>query len=227
MSEHLGQREDEIRSRIGDWLRSDRFSCLAGKAALRRDLITYAALGPLGAPETTAALHRELEEYVSEQLGPDENFATFIAVFDGPAGLSEERFEAALWQQLSDLHEVDRQRYAWAPEADPDPESPRFAFSAAGHPFFVVGLHDGASRISRRSPLTALAFNSHHQFERLKQSGVYSGLQRRIREREMRLQQSINPNLDEFGLSSEARQYSGRTAEPGWTCPFRPVTDGS
>lgn len=222
MSTHLDQREADVRALIGEWIKGDSFSCLAGKAALRRDLITYGVLGALGAAGTTAALHRALEDFVTEALTPEENFATFIAVFDGPGGLSEEEFEAALWQQLTDLHALDRQRYDWAPEADRDPGSPRFAYSVAGHPFFVVGLHDRASRITRRSPYTALAFNSHHQFERLKVSGVYQGLQRRIRERELRLQRSINPNLGEFGQESEARQYAGRATEPGWSCPFRP-----
>ncbi|MBB5935024.1 guanitoxin biosynthesis heme-dependent pre-guanitoxin N-hydroxylase GntA [Streptomyces zagrosensis] len=222
MSEYLDQREAAVRSLIGEWIKGDSFSCLAGKASLRRDLITYAVLGPLGEQETTVALHGELEKFVAEGLSPQEDFATFITVFDGPTGLTEEQFESALWQQLADLHAWDSQRYAWAPEADRDPNSPRFAYSVAGHPFFVVGLHDQASRITRRSPLTALAFNSHHQFERLKKTGVYGGLQRRIREREVRLQEGINPNLGEFGQVSEARQYSGRAAEPDWSCPFHP-----
>lgn len=222
MSTYLDQREADVRSLIGEWIRSDDFSCLAGKASLRRDLITYGVLGALGEPGTTAALHRALADFVANGLRPDEDFATFIAVFDGSAGLGEEEFEAALWRQLADLHALDRQRYAWAPEADRDPASPRFAYSVAGHPFFVVGLHEGASRITRRSPYTALAFNSHQQFERLKLTGVYQGLQRRIREREVRLQSSINPNLGEFGQESEARQYAGRATTPGWRCPFRP-----
>ncbi|MGX8903834.1 guanitoxin biosynthesis heme-dependent pre-guanitoxin N-hydroxylase GntA [Streptomyces netropsis] len=222
MSDYLDPREAEVRSLVEAWIKDDSFSCLAGKAALRRDLITYAALGPLGERDTTVALHQQLERFVAEDLSPQENFATFITVFDGPTGLTEEQFESVLWQQLADLHELDRERYAWAPEAAQDPRSPQFAYSVAGHPFFVVGLHDGASRITRRSPLTALAFNSHQQFERLKANGVYWGLQRRIRERELRLQQSINPNLSEFGEVSEAQQYSGRAAELGWKCPFHP-----
>jgi hypothetical protein len=37
----------------------------------------------------------------------------------------------------------------------------------------------------------------------------------------MRLQGSINPNLSDFGVHSEARQYSGRAVEDAWKCPFR------
>ncbi len=37
--------------------------------------------------------------------------------------------------------------------------------------FFVVGLHPGASRLARRTPMPCLVFNLHEQFEQLKASG--------------------------------------------------------
>ncbi|WP_432093059.1 guanitoxin biosynthesis heme-dependent pre-guanitoxin N-hydroxylase GntA [Streptomyces sp. bgisy100] len=214
--------EPQVLSVISDWINSDNFSCLAAKAAVRRGLLTHSAVGRLGSADATGRLHRHLEKFVTEALSSSENFATFVAVFDEAPETSEEDFENALWQQLQSLHEHDSERYTWAAGAAQDPDSARFAFSVAGHPFFVVGLHAGASRVTRRFPRPAIAFNSHHQFERLKESGVYAGLQRRIREREIRLQGSINPNLREYGDTSEAPQYSGRHAEDGWACPFRP-----
>ena len=41
-----------------------------------------------------------------------------------------------------------------------------------------------------------------------------------VRERDIALQGSANPNLADFGERSEARQYSGRVTEPAWRCPF-------
>jgi FPC/CPF motif-containing protein YcgG len=41
-----------------------------------------------------------------------------------------------------------------------------------------------------------------------------------VREREIALQGSLNPNLADFGERSEARQYSGRAVEDQWRCPF-------
>ena len=222
LTRHGGQAaETAAESSLEDWIRSDVFSCLAAKAAVRRGLLRQRTFGPLADDRTTPELHREIEEFVTCHIRENENFATFVAVFEGPRDLSEELFEDVLWRQLSALHAYDSARYPWAPQADPDPASPSFAFSVAGHPFFVVGLHSRSSRVSRRFSRPALAFNSHQQFERLKQSGLYQGLQRRIRQREMRLQNSINPNLAEFGEASEARQYSGRHTGPEWTCPFR------
>jgi hypothetical protein len=45
-------------------------------------------------------------------------------------------------------------------------------------------------------------------------------MQEVIRARERELQGTLNPNLGDFGVHSEARQYSGRPAEEGWRCPF-------
>jgi FPC/CPF motif-containing protein YcgG len=63
-------------------------------------------------------------------------------------------------------------------------------------------------------------FNPHAQFERLRSAGHFERLQRAIRDREMALQGSLNPNLADFGELSEARQYSGRPTESEWRCPF-------
>ncbi|MEU7563804.1 guanitoxin biosynthesis heme-dependent pre-guanitoxin N-hydroxylase GntA [Streptomyces eurythermus] len=215
---------DHVREQLFRWIRSDDFSCLAGKASLRKGMMSCARLGELGAEASTRELHARLQEFVRGRLTPTENFHTFVAIFTGPLGIAEMEFEKLLWQQLADLHELDRDLYQWAPEVAADPDSSEFGFSVVGHPFFVVGLHGRSSRVSRRFSQPALAFNSHHQFQRLKQNGTFEGLKKRIREREMRLQNSLNPNLADFGEASEARQYSGRAVEPTWTCPvFPPV----
>ncbi|GAA0900857.1 guanitoxin biosynthesis heme-dependent pre-guanitoxin N-hydroxylase GntA [Streptomyces thermoalcalitolerans] len=214
-----------VHDQLTAWIESEEFSCLGAKSALHRGSLRQAHVGVMGTESATTALHGALTEFVSRDLHPEQNFATLVAVFEGPLGLSEPEFHTLLWKQLSALHAFDADRgFAWAEGADPDPDSPRFGFSVAGHPFFVVGLHENASRITRRFPYPAMAFNSHHQFRRLVENGVYAKLQHRIREREMRLQGSINPNLAEFGEASEARQYSGMPTDEQWRCPFAPRT---
>ncbi|MEV7080285.1 guanitoxin biosynthesis heme-dependent pre-guanitoxin N-hydroxylase GntA [Streptomyces sp. NPDC093516] len=212
-----------VHDQLTAWIESEEFSCLGAKSALRRGSLRQVHVGTMGTGSATTALHDALTEFVSRDLSPEQNFATVVAVFDGPLGLAEPDFHTLLWQQLTELHAVDAERgFAWAEGADTDPASPRFGFSVAGHPFFIVGLHENASRVTRRFPFPAMAFNSHHQFKRLVDNGVYQGLQRRIRERDMRLQGSINPNLAEFGEASEARQYSGMRTDAQWRCPFAP-----
>jgi FPC/CPF motif-containing protein YcgG len=176
----------------------------------------------MGEVSSTQTLYNELEQFVHDKLVETEDFATFVAIFDEPDLLHEADFDHWLWRRLDALHQIDRLRYPQAGDCDPDPESPTYAFSLIGHPFYVVGMHPAASRITRRSVLPTLAFNSHRQFSRLKASGTYQGLQKRIRERELRLQNSINPALADFGESSEARQYSGVMQHEEWQCPIQP-----
>ena len=225
-------------ARAGELIREkiagEDFSCVAAKTALRRETIVHRHFGPLAAAATTAALHSELAGFARNKDDIDPLLASFVASFEPaaappPAAESdeqvptvEEEFERLLWEQLQALHELDIASSAWSALVDPDPESPRFGFSVAGHPFFVVGLHPGSSRLTRRFPLPTLVFNSHVQFEQLKERGTYQRIQREVRIREVALQGSINPNLSDFGEVSEARQYSGLAAPADWRCPFQP-----
>ncbi|HEX5693923.1 MAG TPA: YqcI/YcgG family protein, partial [Arenimonas sp.] len=77
-----------------------------------------------------------------------------------------------------------------------------------------------ASRTARRTPYPALVFNSHRQFDQLREDGRYAKMQAATRERDVALQGSINPNLADFGTAPETRQYSGRAVETDWRCPF-------
>ena len=78
-----------------------------------------------------------------------------------------------------------------------------------------------ASRVARRATTPTLVFNLHEQFEALRASGQFSRMRDRIRERDERLQGTINPMVADHGEHSEARQYSGRQVGPGWRAPFR------
>ena len=118
------------------------------------------------------------------------------------------------------MHRYDRETFEWDPTVSADPAQPDFSFSVGGRAFFVVGLHPLASRLARRAPVPCLVFNFHNQFESLRASGKYQGMQKVIRQRELQLQGTINPVLAQFGDASEARQYSGVAVDAQWTCPF-------
>ncbi|MFE2205056.1 guanitoxin biosynthesis heme-dependent pre-guanitoxin N-hydroxylase GntA [Streptomyces rubiginosohelvolus] len=223
LQSYAASHQDPLIEDLCRWLISDSFSCLGARIAVRHDSLRVVALGEMGTQATTQNLHAEITEFTEALLREDENFATFVALFNTPLQLSELAFEERVWAQLQALHEVDRKQHPWASDVSSDPETADFGFSVAGHPFFVVGLHPEASRISRRFRVPGLAFNSHQQFRRLKASGLYGGLQQSIRAREIRLQGSINPALADFGEVSEARQYSGRPPTEEWICPFSAV----
>lgn len=200
------------------------FPCVGSKAALARGRIRTVQLGSLACPAEAEAVQAELARFASFiEAQPRRSTAvhSFAAIFDGPRETDEHAFEALLWAFLQRLHDVDRDRgYRWAADADSDPDHARFSLSVASHPFFVIGLHAGASRLARRFEVPVLVFNSHRQFERLRADGRYGKMQAATRDRDVALQGSINPNLADFGTAAETRQYSGRAVEPTWRCPL-------
>jgi FPC/CPF motif-containing protein YcgG len=206
---------DAFRSFVLD----DEFSCLGAKSAIRRGAYRFGTYGSMDDPAVSEGLIRDLYAFVNERRGFTGDFTTYVAVFRG-APTDELAFEGSLWRQLDRLHALDAQFYEWDTAVSSDPESEEFSFSVAGNAFFIVGMQPGASRSARRFAWPVLVFNAHEQFENLKHTGRFKGLQKQIREREVRLDGALNPNLAEFGYHSEARQYSGRAVEAEWKCPF-------
>ena len=194
------------------------YPCLGAKAALHSGSCSVALYPQLATPATTEALSRDLREFRQAMPETDDSYSTFVAVFEQPRKIDETRFEELLWRQLRQLHHVDTE--PWAADVSADPADAHFSFSFAGRAFYIVGMHAGSSRRARRFPWPALVFNPHAQFERLRMSGKWKRLQSAIRARDSALQGNINPMLNDFGESSEARQYSGRAVEEKWKCPF-------
>lgn len=217
---------EDVPALLAEKLLGEQFSCVAGKTAWLRGAVVHRHHGRLATAATTSALHEDLVSFVARMGETDESLVSLITTFDGPLDVGEVEFERLVWDQLQRLHEHDITRFPWPDLADPDPASPTFGYGVAGHAFFVVGLHSRASRISRRFAYPALVWNSHAQFERLKERGIYQRIQRQVRANEMLLQGSLNPNLADFGQKSEAAQYSGRAVEPDWRCPFHARVTG-
>lgn len=211
--------------RFFDRIRAADWPCVGSKAALTKGAIEPHVFGRLGERANDAPLLDALERFARMvEAEPDDSTTvhSFVALFDGSDDTDEMRFEALLWSQLQRLHDLDVKRgTGWAPDVSRHPEDPHFSLSLGGHAFFVIGLHAGASRIARRFDVPALVFNSHAQFEKLRMDGRYQKMQAATRARDIALQGTINPNLADFGAAAEARQYSGRKTDAGWTCPFR------
>ena len=210
--------EARIETAFRDFVRQPDFPCLGAKSVVRLSSYTLEVYGALGESGGARAVVADLERFSSE-LG-DEGLSAFVAVFpQSPLG-SETEFERRLWKQLQTIHEADPERARWADGVSADPEDPHFSFSVGGRAFFVVGLHPRSSRLARRFSWPALVFNPHEQFSRLREEGKFETLRAAIRARDAALQGTENPNLADFGDASEARQYSGRSTEAEWKCPF-------
>lgn len=196
------------------------FPCLAGKGAVRQRHCRVGLYGTLGERDAATALARDLAIFAAQPLPVGPGFVTFAAVFPDQEPSSEDEFERRLWTQLNLLHDLDDTTLGWDPTVSSDPEDARFSFSFGGRAFFIVGLHPKSSRIARRFQWPTLVFNPQAQFAQLRADGRFARLRAAIRDREVALQGSLNPNLADFGERSEARQYSGRAVEPDWRCPF-------
>jgi FPC/CPF motif-containing protein YcgG len=209
----------EIEKEFEEFVNDAGFSCLAGKGVVHQRGHVVRSYAPLATREATIALAADLSAFTAPSATPT-TLRAFVAVFPARAPRSELAFERRLWAQLQLLHEHDDPSARWDPNVSDDPDDPMFSFSFAGCAYFVVGLHAYSSRISRRFRWPALIFNPHSQFGRLRGEGRFARMQQAIREREIAVQGSLNPNLADFGERSEARQYSGREVERDWKCPF-------
>ena len=206
----------EFRAFVGD----PSFPCLAGKGVVNANGHAFGVYGALGSQRSTYELSRDLGEFVQEFGEVDGALRTFVAVFPDAIAVRERTFEQQLWTQLQRLHDAADADAPWDAAVSDDPEDPQFSFSHAGCALFVVGLHPNSSRMARRFCWPTLVFNPRAQFERLRSDGKFERLRGLVRDREIALQGTLNPNLADFGEQSEARQYSGRATEADWRCPF-------
>lgn len=192
--------------------------CLMAQTVFSMDKVDFKVYKDFGSKSAARKILSDLKKYLSNYDFNSNDFFTFIAAFPDRLDFSEKQFEDLLWKQLEFLHEVDDQ--PWDPTVSDDPNDKKFSFSLAGKAFYIVGLHPQSSRKARQSPTPALTFNLHWQFEKLREMGSYQTVRDKIRERDIELQGSINPMLQDFGDRSEARQYSGRKVGDEWKCPF-------
>jgi FPC/CPF motif-containing protein YcgG len=207
----------EAQRRFAHFIQSEDYPCLGARAAVNShecDVRCYRTLG-----RNVSALARDLSDFISSPKRQGMKFATFAAIFRGPARLTEVEFEQRLWTVLRDLNKIDSA--PWDSSVTANPADANFAFSFGGVAFYIVGMHPQSSRASRRFDFPALVFNAHEQFRRLRAEGKWERMRASIRQRDFALQGTHNPMLTDFGERSEARQYSGRAVPDDWRAPLK------
>ncbi|WP_422061495.1 guanitoxin biosynthesis heme-dependent pre-guanitoxin N-hydroxylase GntA [Sphingopyxis sp.] len=198
------------------------FPCVGAKSAAARGNLRIIQARDMTSAWNDLQIHRALIDWARDFRGAPEGLRSLAVLFDGPADLCEEDFEAAMWTRLQSFADKD----AWLGQpydaaVSSDPEDAHFSLSFGGAAFFVVGLHPNASRPARRFSRPVLVFNLHDQFEELRTNGRYERMRDVIVERDVALAGFANPMLAQHGETSEARQYSGRQVDADWSCPFR------
>lgn len=216
----MNERHLAVRKDLERFIQTREFSCLGARAALRRDTMTHRHYRRMGEEASARENHRDLVEYV-EAVRPqlsDQSFRTFVATFDEPGPVDELAYEELIWQHLQLMHDIDSQAFGLDTGASSDPDRPNFGFHAGGHAFFVVGMHPGSSRASRRFSTSAIAFNSLAQFMLLGEK--FYSMQDAIRRREETNNGSVNPSFTVYEYEQPARHFSGRFTEEDWKCPY-------
>lgn len=197
------------------------FPCVGAKAALNRGGVEFVVARDFRSAWDDLRILPALLGLSKRYRAKPRLFQSLAVIFETGVPDSEEQFERLLWERLNSLTRKDE----WLSQpADTrvahDPEDPHFAMSFGGEAFFVVGLHPLSSRPARRFHYPSMVFNLHDQFTQLKEQGRYEKLRRTILRRDVELAGSINPMLAAHGAVSAARQYSGRSVEDDWRCPF-------
>ncbi len=205
------------------YIDQERFPCLAAKTAVARGHVEFFHGSAIDCPADDKSLLQALTLFGQAEEGASP-FRSFAALFPHSPLQSPQAFECSLWRRLQHLHDLDARQSPWDDEVESDPHSPDFSMSLGGNAFYIVGLHPGSPRRARRFPVTALVFNLHRQFQQLRTEDRYARFSEAIIERDIAFHGSANPMLDEHGVSSEARQYSGRAVDDDWVCPFKPQT---
>ncbi|AVR44463.1 YqcI/YcgG family protein [Christiangramia fulva] len=212
------EEKKRLKKQFENFILKNDHPCIMAQTVFRMDEVDLHKYDSFGTAESARNLIKDIGAYLNNYDFESNDFRTFLAIFPNSPEYSEIEFEKLLWKQLEFLHKADKSE--WDGEVSSDPESEHFSFSLCGKAFYIVGMHPGASRKARQSPYTAIAFNLHWQFEKLREMGTYQTVRDRIRDRDRELQGSINPMLEDFGTNSEARQYSGRAVDKKWKCPF-------
>ncbi|SDS74631.1 hypothetical protein SAMN04487764_2954 [Gillisia sp. Hel1_33_143] len=207
-----------IKQEYEDWIVGKDHPCVMAQTVFSQDTVKTIEYYNFNSETTTKSLLEDLESYINDYDFESNQFQSLVAVFPDLTVESEKEFELLLWEQLYNIEKIDNQ--PWDSSVSRDPNDDNFSFSIAGHAFYIVGMHPNSSRLARQSPYPSIAFNLHNQFEKLREMGAYEKVRDKIRERDMELQGSVNPMLEDFGESSEAKQYSGRAVGGDWVCPF-------
>jgi uncharacterized protein len=220
--EETTRTQSALIERFESHIRARDFPCVGAKSALAKQQMQFFVAGDIRCPRDDLALYEAIRDFAQSFKQAPEPFQTFVVLFDMGETLSEEAFETALWKRLEALEGIDAMRgQPYDPRVSSDPADATFSLSFGGEAFFVVGLHPGASRASRRFEVPALVFNAHDQFEILRKDGRYDTMRETILKRDAAYSGSVNPMVARHGEISEARQYSGRQVDESWRCPMR------
>jgi FPC/CPF motif-containing protein YcgG len=209
-----------LEQQISAFINQAEYPCVGAKTALNKGKITVKQYDDLRCDINDTEILTDIYNFIHRFELEKDMYSSLVLTFEQPEVLSEVAFDNLLWQKLQQLHDIDTCMHDWDKHVDDNPHSPNFSFSLGGKAFFIIGLHPGAKRKSRRFERPTLVFNLHEQFDLLREQGKFEGLRDHIRQQDETFCGSKNTLLKNHGEKSEAYQYSGKQQSEHWQCPF-------
>jgi FPC/CPF motif-containing protein YcgG len=213
--------DSDIKVEFENFIRKDNFPCVAAVAALKKEQIMTYVAGNMACPKDDQDILNFIYEFTDIYRKSNENFFSAAVIFRSPDICEESVFEKLLWQRLQALAVLDADNFDYDIRVSDQPLSPEFSFSLKKEAFFIVGMNPASSRPSRKFKYSALIFNPHEQFTKLREFNRYDKMKKIVRQRDIVYSGSVNPMLDDFAEVSEAIQYSGADHNKMWKCPLK------
>jgi len=197
--------------------------CIFGKSVIKSKNYDLKFYNSLTEVDSMIQLYNDLLSFTKVQKERyANNFSSFIAIFRDDNILNEKDFDNKLWHILSELTTKDKQYHKWDESVSKSPLDKNFSFSFGERAYFVLGMHKGASRLSRKFQYPTLVFNARYYFDLLRENGTMEKYRTMIRQKDISTQGNINPNLINYSDNdSEAKLYSGMQISSDWVCPFK------
>lgn len=203
------------------FIRNKNFPCIGAKTAWAKNQVQCFVAGNMACPLDDEKILEYLYTYIDSYRKTGGIFHSVAIIFTGPVNISEAIFEKLLWQRLQAISNLDSVNYKYDKRVSSDTVSPDFSFSLKEEAFFIIGMHPGSSRPSRRFKYPALVFNPHEQFELMKTTNKYEMMKQSVRKRDMIFSGSVNPMLNDHGKKTEVLQYSGKNYSGPMQCPLK------
>lgn len=211
----------DIIEQFYDFIKLKDYPCVAAKAAAAQNHIACMVAPDMTGEDGDTGILGFIYEFVDGYRLSRGKYHTVAIIFEHPTDRNEDEFETILWKKLQSLSDLDAQQHAYDKRVSDDPQSPLFSFSLKEEAFFIVAMHPQSSRPARKFTYPVLVFNPHQQFEELRKNNHFDQMKITVRLRDHHFSGSVNPMLEDFGVFSETRQYSGRIYNEHWKCPLQ------
>ena len=97
-----------LADRFRDFIRQPGFSCVGAKSALSRDQLQILVARDIRSAWDDLRILPELQAFAARYVERPKLFQSFVVLFEGPDGITEDAFEQHLWARVQSLSDKDR-----------------------------------------------------------------------------------------------------------------------